>query len=305
MNQSEEISAAASMVEWGEVLVSITNDATEPWIHIRQVKGDLGVMSVNTDGLILRFEQLAQLMRQLRSFEDSFMNYCVPEGSQQCFLYPLFEEQADLLHQQQQQQPVETTLEQEPGPSVQHRGTQFETTLEQEPGPSVQHRGTQCPISVKELESATKKKKKNVKVTQPGEKKKMKMKKIDQSRKDRSDDLKLQLSQARVLKRNFGADDVAMAFAMVLRRHIETIINSRCLGCRMNKGYDKEGHDMCNSAGDYVEEFFDEAMAMLQQYEVELEFSKRNPTTPCPLKTEMVKDKAWCRVVQNVIISLC
>ena len=99
-----------------------------------------------------------------------------------------------------------------------------------------------------------------------------------------------------------------MAFAKALRAHIDGIVTSQCLGCMLNISYDRDWHDLCSDPDKYVEQFFEDAMAALQDDHVCAimdEERKMNPKLPaCPPKTILQADMQWCEHVKQTIINV-
>ena len=103
-------------------------------------------------------------------------------------------------------------------------------------------------------------------------------------------------------------DMITMAFAKALRAHIDGIVMSQCLGCLLNISYDRDGHDLCSDPDKYVEQFFEDAMAALQDDKVCAimdEQRKMNPKlSACSAKTIFQADTKWCEHVKQTIINM-
>ncbi len=99
---------------------------------------------------------------------------------------------------------------------------------------------------------------------------------------------------------------ITMAFATVLRNHIDGMVRSQCLGCTLNLD---EHHDLCGDPKVYVEHFFDSAMVVLEDKQVEIvmdEQRKVNPKLPaCPPKEIVRADFAWCEKIKQGLLNLC
>ena len=98
---------------------------------------------------------------------------------------------------------------------------------------------------------------------------------------------------------------IITAFATVLRGHIDGIVRSQCLGCMLN--LNMEYHDLCTDPKAYVEQFFDDAMVLLTDVQVEVvmdEQRKVNPKLPiCPSKTAI--DFVLVEHIKNAIVNIC
>ena len=101
---------------------------------------------------------------------------------------------------------------------------------------------------------------------------------------------------------------ITMAFARALRHHIDGIVTSQCLGCMLNLQPEHEGHELCSNPKAYVEQYFNDAMLLLddsQVQEIMDEQRKENPKLPaCPPKTVLQADLAWCERVKKCIIDI-
>ena len=100
-------------------------------------------------------------------------------------------------------------------------------------------------------------------------------------------------------------DPITMAFARALHGHIKSIVTSQCLGCMMNL---MDHHDVCINPPMYVENFFSDALAALEDAEVfqlvDRERKKNPKVRKCPSKTVLQADSAWCERVKGTIIDL-
>ena len=61
---------------------------------------------------------------------------------------------------------------------------------------------------------------------------------------------------------------ITMAFAKVLRDHIDGIVKSQYLGCMLQLTLEQGGHEMCSDPVKYVHQFFDDAMMVLEDAQV-------------------------------------
>jgi hypothetical protein len=275
----------------GEVLVSLTQDKSHPWVHIRQVKMDCGIMTVNTDGLLLRIDQFTSMMCQLKAMEHSLLNFRT--HTETSLLQPvtnqlLREQETNRLTVESQAiepQTIEPQAIEQPSniPPFEIYGQQVVTF------PPIE--ALTPPVSEK-----TKKAIRRIK----GLSKKV----VEKRKRQLAEDLTL--SQDRVKRFIVGADNVSIAFATVLHHHIDRFVKRQCMGCFMNRSYDEEDrHEVCRNTVDYVEKYFEQAMAHLEDREVQVELSKLDETAICPPKLEMETDLDWCKRVQNIIIRLC
>ena len=89
---------------------------------------------------------------------------------------------------------------------------------------------------------------------------------VADSKDEHCDIMKNVKKRRRFSKSNY--DTITMAFAKALRAHIDGIVTSQCLGCMLNITYDRDGHDLCSDPEKYVEQFFEDAMAALQDDQV-------------------------------------
>ena len=99
-----------------------------------------------------------------------------------------------------------------------------------------------------------------------------------------------------------------MAFAKAVRAHIDEIVTSQCLCCMLNILYDRDGHDLCTDPAKYVEQFINDAMTALENWQVCAimdEQRKMNPKLQaCPSKTVLQADMQWCEHVKPKIINM-
>ena len=101
---------------------------------------------------------------------------------------------------------------------------------------------------------------------------------------------------------------ITMTFAKALDQHIDSIVKSQCLGCMLKISYDRDGHDLCSDRETYVNKYFNDAMMLLEDAQVQaihLEQRQMNPRIPvCPSKTVLQADSTRCERVKKTIINL-
>ena len=110
-------------------------------------------------------------------------------------------------------------------------------------------------------------------------------------------------------KRKMSKNDaITMTFAKALDQHIDGIVKSQCLGCMFNTSYDRDGHDLCSDRETYVNKYFNDAMMLLEDAQVQainLEQRQTNPRmSVCPPIAVLQADSAWCERVKKTIINL-
>jgi hypothetical protein len=100
---------------------------------------------------------------------------------------------------------------------------------------------------------------------------------------------------------------MTIAFAEVLLLHIRNLVTEKCFGCLM--GF-TDNHELCNDSSTYVPQYFDAAMSLMTQVEIENYVNEKRVTTPaltmesCPLKAHyLVKPRR--KQLIDVILSLC
>ncbi len=123
-------------------------------------------------------------------------------------------------------------------------------------------------------------------------------------RKDRSGtkgELRVRLKKTKLTKNN----GVVFAFATVLRGHIDGMVRSQCLGCTLNLYTD---HDLCRNPKAYVEQFFNSAMIVLEDEQVQEVMNEQRLVYPklpdCPSKTVVQTDIILCERIKNMIINM-
>ena len=113
------------------------------------------------------------------------------------------------------------------------------------------------------------------------------------------------VNKKRKMSRN---DAITMTFAKALAEHNDGIVKSQCLGCMFNISYDRDGHDLCSDRETYVNKYFNDAMMLLEDAQVQtihLEQRQTNPRLPvCPPKAVLQAYSAWCERVKKTIINL-
>ena len=326
----------------GQVTINLADDGCGlPWIHIRQVRMELGVLQVNNDGLIIHSNQFAALMQQLRGIECALMT---KKG----------QERISPLHQTPKSKATPISLPHTTRQAVEVQPSNLETAAinslranlgipPRDPDPSnISPTHTYLGIHRVVPDSATASTSTQILTSQQhsseqatetfeqrkpansGAGKRKKLKKVVEGKKGAGDkrkkyidwdisgegekgvDLTELMPQARRRRLNPDSDDISLAFATILHGHIEELIKNRCcIGCILNVSYDKEGHDVCQNSGDYVEQFFEEAMTMLDDGAVQDELSRLDPAGVCPSKTAVQGDRTWCKLIQDIIVKLC
>jgi hypothetical protein len=269
-----------------EVLVSLTNSSTHPWIHIRQVKTNGGVLTVNADGLFLRIDQFNSLMCQLRAIDLALLNnHQVPsqpttakttkEEEEGVETTELFRQQGLLSTQAGSGNGIHFTIDE---PQQTETST---SNFSQQTATSTSDFSQQTVTSTSEIpDNCLLKKKKGGGV----EKKK-----------------KRKVSSTIVKKVPPVVNDVSVAYGAVMRRIIDNIVRSSCLGCALNKPYDESGyHTHCANFTKCVEMHFEEAMGLMTDDEVWEELGRT-----CPPKAEMCLNLEFCKVVKSTILHLC
>ncbi len=100
-------------------------------------------------------------------------------------------------------------------------------------------------------------------------------------------------------------DEITMAFAQVLRQHIDGIVKSQCLGCMMNS---MEYHGLFSNPINYVNLFFDDAMNVLEDEQIRAIIDEQRKVQPnlvaCPSKSIVQADAVWREEVKQLVISL-
>ena len=109
-------------------------------------------------------------------------------------------------------------------------------------------------------------------------------------------------------KRKMTKNDVT-TFAKALDQHIDGIVKSQCVGCMLNISYDRDGHDLCSDRETYVNKYFNDALMLLEDAQVQAINLEQRQTNPklrvCPLKAILQADSAWCERVKTAMINLC
>ena len=95
-------------------------------------------------------------------------------------------------------------------------------------------------------------------------------------------------------------DPNTMAYAEVLKGHIDGIVRSQCLGCMINS---MDHHDICEDPPVYVNKYFQDAMMLLDDAGMEIVINDKEPGTYIS-KTVLLANIAWCERVKEAIISL-
>ena len=121
-------------------------------------------------------------------------------------------------------------------------------------------------------------------------------------------ELRERLKKANKKRKMSKNDAITMTFAKALDQHIDGIVKSQCLGCMFNISYDRDGHDLCSDRETYVNKYFNDAMMLLEDAQVQainLEQRQTKPKLPvCPPKAVLQADSAWCERVKKTIINL-
>ena len=90
--------------------------------------------------------------------------------------------------------------------------------------------------------------------------------------------------------------------------HIDGIVTSQCLGCMLQLTREQGGHEPCSDPAKYVEQFFNDAMTMLDDYQVRPIMDAQRKLNPklsaCPSKTVLKSDMRWPEHVKQKIINM-
>ena len=93
-------------------------------------------------------------------------------------------------------------------------------------------------------------------------------------------------------------DASTMAYAEVLKGHIDGIVRSQCLGCMVNS---MDHHDICKDPPSYVNTYFNDAMMLLDDARMCKVINEKDPGTYLS-KTVLQDNSLWCERVKKVIV---
>jgi hypothetical protein len=103
-------------------------------------------------------------------------------------------------------------------------------------------------------------------------------------------------------KKKEDFDEYTMSFAQVLHGHIEGIVKSQCVGCVNNK---MDHHDLCEDVPGLVDQFYDSALMMMDDAEVQAMMNDNYPNMgKCPPKSVLYADAGWSMRVKEAIRTL-
>ena len=124
-----------------------------------------------------------------------------------------------------------------------------------------------------------------------------------------SDSISVVPKKRKVARNSKSFNVFTTAFASVLREHIDSIVKSQCLGCLLGLQPEQGGHELCGNPKRYVDQFFNDAMLLLdddQVCQLVAEQRKKNPKLPsCPTKNDLRQDAVWCEQIKKAIVNLC
>ena len=89
-----------------------------------------------------------------------------------------------------------------------------------------------------------------------------------------------------------------MAYAEVLKGHIDGIIRSQCLGCMVNS---MDHHDICIDPPTNVNTHFNDAMMLLDEARMCKVINEKDPGTYLS-KTVLQGNSLWCERVKKAIV---
>ena len=89
-----------------------------------------------------------------------------------------------------------------------------------------------------------------------------------------------------------------MAYAEVLKGHIDGIVRSQCLGCMVNS---MDHHDICTDPPAYVNKYFNDAMMLLDDAQMCKVINEKDPGTYLS-KTVLQENILLCERVKKAIV---
>ena len=123
---------------------------------------------------------------------------------------------------------------------------------------------------------------------------------IKPKRKLKREDVKKETISKKIKKEISESNESIMkAYAELLRIIISTLVKNRCFGCMLNLDISVGGHNICIDRKLYIEQYFIEAMALVDQAKVAELVDCEN----IPSKSELIADTEWCNSLKLMLNS--